>query len=90
MYGRWCLSLRLSRCDPLPRINGRIANPNCEPQVGLDSRSEHERVSLDNELSRLRLVCPSPVSDSWLMELEFVTKVTWKRELGFSSRLVTE
>ena len=44
---------------------------------------------LDNELSRPQLACPGPVPDPWLMELELVTKVTWKRELGFSSGLVT-
>ena len=38
---------------------------------------------------------PAPVSVSWCspgpaaVELELVTKVTWKCELGFSSRLVT-
>ena len=42
-----------------------------------------------NERSRPRLACPGPVPDPRLMELELVTKVTWKRELGFSSRLVT-
>ena len=38
---------------------------------------------------RHRLACPGPVPDPRLMELELVTKVTWKRELGFSSGLVT-
>ena len=33
--------------------------------------------------------CPGPVPDPWLMELELVMKVTWKRELGFSNGLVT-
>ena len=46
-------------------------------------------MSLDNELSRPRLACHGPVLDPRLMELELVTKVTWKRELGFSSGLVT-
>ena len=36
-----------------------------------------------------QLACPGPVPDPRLMELELVTKVTWKRELGFSSGLVT-
>ena len=36
-------------------------------------------MSLDNELSRPQLACPGPVPDSRLMELELVTKVTWKR-----------
>ena len=36
-----------------------------------------------------RLACPGPIPDPRLMELELVTKVTWKRELGFSSGLVT-
>ena len=40
---------------------------------------------MDNELSRPRLACPDPVPDPRLMELELVTKITWKRELGFSS-----
>ena len=44
---------------------------------------------MDNELSRPQLACPGPVPDPRLMELELVTKVTWKRELGFSSGLVT-
>ena len=46
-------------------------------------------MSLDNELSHLWLVCPGPVPDPLLMELELVTKVSWKRELDFSSGLVT-
>ena len=50
---------------------------------------EHRRASLGNELSRPWLACPSPVPDPRLMELELVTKVTWKRELGFSRELVT-
>ena len=33
--------------------------------------------------------CPSPVPHPRLMEPELVTKVTWKRELGFNSELVT-
>ena len=40
--------------------------------------------------------CPAPdkrvpgiVLDPLLMQLELVMKVTWKRELGFSSGLVT-
>ena len=33
--------------------------------------------------------CPDPVPDPLLMELELVTKVAWKRELGFNSKLVT-
>ena len=36
-----------------------------------------------------RLAYPDLVPDPWLMEPELVTKVTWKRELGFSSGLVT-
>ena len=35
------------------------------------------------------LACPGPVLDPLLMELELVMEVTWKRELGFSSGLVT-
>ena len=46
-------------------------------------------MSLDNEMSRPRLACLGPVPDPRLMELELVTKVTWKRELDFSSGLVT-
>ena len=37
---------------------------------------------------RPRLACPGPVPDPRLTELELVTEVTWKRELGFSSGLV--
>ena len=48
----------------------------------MGSQSEHGRASLGNELSRPRLACPGPVPDPQLMELELVTKVTWKRELG--------
>ena len=33
--------------------------------------------------------CLGPIPDPRLMELELVTKITWKRELGFSSGLVT-
>ena len=43
---------------------------------------------LDNVMSSLRLVCPGPVPEPLLIELELVTKVTCKRELGFSSGLV--
>ena len=39
--------------------------------------------------SLARLACPGPIPDPRLMELELVTKVTWKPELGFSSGLVT-
>ena len=53
------------------------------------SRSEDGRASLDNELSCPRLACPGPVPYPQLMELELVTKVTLKRELGFSNGLVT-
>ena len=45
--------------------------------------------SLDNEMSCPRLACLGPVPDPRLMEPELVTEVTWKRELGFSSGLVT-
>ena len=55
----------------------------------MSSRSEHGRASLDNELSRPRLACPGPFPNLRLMEPELVTEVTWKRELGFSSGLVT-
>ena len=55
----------------------------------MGSWSELGRVSLVNELFRPQLACPGPVPDPRLMELELVTKVTWKRELGFSSGLVT-
>ena len=66
---------------PLTRIANR--------KLGWVRGASPGRASLDNELSRPQLTCPGPVSDSRLMELELVTKVTWKRELGFSSGLVT-
>ena len=88
MYGRWCLSLQLGRCESLPEVNGQSANPNCELYVGLGSRSKHKRVSLDNELSCPLLACLGPLLNLRLMELELVTKITWKRELGISSGLI--
>ena len=45
-------------------------------------------MSLDNELSCPHLAYPGPVSDPVLMELELVTKVIWKHELGISNGLV--
>ena len=62
---------------PLTRIENR--------KLGWVLGSEHGRASLDNELSHPRLAYPGPVPDPRLMEPELVTKVTWKRELGFSS-----
>ena len=46
-------------------------------------------MSLDNEFSHPQLACLGPVPDPLLMELELVTKVTWKHKLDFSSELVT-
>ena len=34
------------------------------------------------------LACLGPILDPRLRELKLVTKITWKRELGFSSGLV--
>ena len=59
----------------------RIANR----KLDWGSRSEHGRASLDNELFHPRLAYPGLVPDPRLMELDLVTKVIWKRKLGFNN-----